>query len=340
MDDLDMDQAFDFKTLSLDDPDEQLRKTLEHSLNLDADQEPWQTSAIPHSTNEVQPYSAATVLPESEEQSPIEVPDNGPWARLPTGKEVHPFQPGVTAEKLDAMALNPNHMFKSAQTPFPYSVPTPEAGPSGSKSTNQTNPVSAKGNEKTGQNNNQNEQDKIPEWMLEDPELVEQPQWSLKDTTGPNFSSQDFALDWSSSGDLSTTIDSNVLFGFSSYPTYESLAISSTIAEEQHRRVTGSGFNNPTSPTSNDGGFAKYVSSNASGLTNSTAFGFKGLSSDSTTTDNQASGSVKPNALQWQNWRSAPSDHIDLDLDLDDFDDDPSGIKVTPGFAPAQFRRE
>ncbi|KAF9111610.1 hypothetical protein BGX27_004662 [Mortierella sp. AM989] len=349
MNDQDMDEAFDFKALSLDEPEDRLRKTFEQSFHLGTGQEQQQlTTAIPHSTQEsltgasYESLSSTSIIPESDGQSTVttETPDNGPWAKLPTGSEVNPFQPGVTAEKLDAMAIDPNHVFKSSQAPdpFPFTVPPPtsEMNSEFNDAAVSSDPSLTKGKSKAELNKtqDQNNLDEIPEWMLNEPELTPQAGWGLKDATGPGFTSQDFTLDWSSNPDHSTTIDSNVLFGFSSYPTYESLPISNAIAEEQYRRTMGNGFeseSNDTSTTSShfkEGGFAKYGSPSNGDSTSAQSFGFKGLSPESTTINHQslvsAADSNESNSHQWQNWRSGPSNgqDLDLDLDFDALDDD------------------
>ncbi|KAF9171181.1 hypothetical protein BGX21_001691 [Mortierella sp. AD011] len=341
MDDLEMDEAFDFKALSLDEPEDRLTRTFEQSFHVSTVQEQQQqqehatsSSAIPYSTHESLTETNPTT-PEIGSQSTIatETPDNGPWAKIPSGSDASPFQPGITAEKLDAMAMDPNHVFKSAQAPdsFPFTVvppvPSSEINSKSSKATAGSNVSSTKGKSKmelSGSTSDQSDQDKIPEWMLADPELTPQPGWGPKDATGPSFTSQDFTLDWSSSGDHSTAMDPNVLFGFSSYPTYESLSISNAIADEQYRRVTGtgseSGSGNTFSSTS-QGGFAKYGSSASGDAADAQAFGYRGFMSGSIPnnhhTTEAAATSSTTNSQQWQNWRSGSSSGQDLDLDLD-----------------------
>ncbi|KAF9347622.1 hypothetical protein BGX26_000906 [Mortierella sp. AD094] len=339
MDDFEMDEAFDFKALSLDEPEDRLRKTFEESFHVSTVQEQQQqvasSSAIPHSTHKSL-TETSPAIPEIGSQSTIatETPDNGPWAKIPSGSDANPFQPGITAEKLDAMAIDPNHVFKSAQTPdpFPFTVvppaPSSEMDSESSKTTASSDTSSTKGKNKaelSGSTSDQSDQDKIPEWMLADPELTPQPDWGPKDATGPGFTSQDFALDWSSSADHSTTMDSNVLFGFSSYPTYESLPISNAIADEQYRRAMGAGFESESDNASSStlqGGFAKYGSSGTGNEANAQTFGYRGSIPGSFTNDHHTTGvavaaSSGTNSQQWQNWRSGSSHDQDLDLDLD-----------------------
>ncbi|KAF8986030.1 hypothetical protein BGZ46_010447 [Entomortierella lignicola] len=332
MNDLEMDEAFDFKALSLDEPEDRLTKAFEESFHVGINQEQQQkqtvsSSAIPHSARE----SLAETFPANSESgdettSTTETPDNGPWAKIPTGSE-NPFQPGITAEKLDAMAIDPNHVFKSSQTPNPFpftEIPQASTSKAGSEFNGATRGTETSSfNEKIKAEPSglpaQDDQDKVPAWMLADPELTPQPGWGPRDATGPTFTSQDFTLDWSSNADHSTAVDSNVLFGFSSYPTYESLSISNVIADEQYKRI-GNGFEASSSELE-QGGFAKYGSQDTGGAQ---TFGYRG-----STNDHQISATATNPSLtdsqQWQNWRSGPNqDHkIDFDLDFDALDESP-----------------
>ena len=355
MNDQDMDEAFDFKELTLDEPEERLQKVFEQSFHLSSQQA--QESAVPPP-----PPPLSLALSEDSKQGVVVVenthgqkpettatPDNGPWAKIPPPSDVHPFQPGVTAEKLDAMAMDSNHVFKSASAPFPFpfTVPPSTTTTTTTTATTTTTTDATLGSSMDVSNVTTENADatrsvikeNIPEWMLEDPELVAQIGWDIKDTSGPNFSSKDFTLDWANSSDISTMIDSNIMFGFSSYPTYETLPISSAIAEEHYRRSTGDAFNHPVSPTTAGDGFAKYGTGDGMGAV---FFGHKSPTNESLLTDpgilwgepsttttvpsglfssssssSPASPTDKLQHQQWQTWRSAPGPVRDLDLEAD-----------------------
>lgn len=338
MNDQDMEEALDFNTLSLDEPEERLQKVFEHAFHLNPSQNQNPSELSIHASTlllEEIAKQEATVegrAGSSSEPKETETPDNGPWAKLPTPGKIHPFLPGITAEKFDAMAMDPNHVFKSAQTPLSFSFTTP---PSTSDTTStaftseqgSVGSVARKGKTEDRVTNLEIRDDEIPEWMLEDPELVPQRGWNVTDTSDPPFTSRDFTLDWGSSDDISTMVDSNIIFGISSYPTYESLPISSVITEEQYRRSTGLDppADDPSSPTS--GGFAKYGQMGADALffgyqseTNVTGVADTGPLQDSqSAAPNPISSSSPPkfDQQQWGTWRSAPGQVQDLDLDLD-----------------------
>ncbi|KAF9933060.1 hypothetical protein BGZ67_004425 [Mortierella alpina] len=343
MDDHNMDEDFDFAGLSIEEPEERLQSMFERSFNIDTQQEnATAVSAIPAAPTDQ--TSAATS-------------DNGPWAKLPSTSEINPYLPGITAQKLDAMASDPSHVFKSSQTPFPF----PFTVPPGSDS---AEPPSTAG-DKNKETEQEDKEDRIPEWMLKDPEMAAVPTWSQKDASAPGFSSKDFALDWSSSTDLSTAVDSNALFGFSSFPTYEALPISNVIAEEQQRRLYDSEPGLKTSNTSpssslsasgevQEGGFAKYGYANLAstamsgdrqqgmvvGGDDANQWGGRGASSVTSTTNISKTN-------EWQDWRSIPPLNQDIEIDRDyveEFhaldDDSQNSVRATPGFAPAKFRWE
>ncbi|KAI1313446.1 hypothetical protein EDD11_002553 [Mortierella claussenii] len=342
MNDLDMDDAFDFKALSLDEPEERLQKSFESSFHINNDEglQPQLNSAVEEL---IVPVITATPLPNSRANSngpgaavsSAGTPDQGPWAKRPSPSDLSPFQPGVTAQKLDAMAMDPNHVFKSAQTPFPFpftAVPTLTSSDTQSAATSASEPRSNQGKSRipdtdltadhSGIGSSAKEEVEVPEWMQSDAELTSSLTWDqqqqiLKDAaTGPNFSSQDFSLGWGSS-DLSTTVDSNALFGFSSYPTFESLPISATIAEEMYRQTSGQ-FANTLETTSTSlsymkdaGGFAKYGSIS----------GNQWLASSDPLSPNSSPlppASKGVNIHQWQGWRTVPERHQDVELDFDE----------------------
>ncbi|KAF9953064.1 hypothetical protein BGZ72_005724 [Mortierella alpina] len=337
MDDHNMDEDFDFAGLSIEEPEERLQSMFERSFNIDTQQE--NAPAVSISTIQADQASAAT-------------PDNGPWAKLPSSSEINPYLPGITAQKLDAMASDPNHVFKSSQTPFPF----PFTVPPGSDSADPLQTTGEKGQE----TEQEDQEEKIPEWMLKDPEMAAVPTWSQKDASPPGFSSKDFALDWSSSTDLSTAVDSNALFGFSSFPTYEALAISNVIAEEQQRRMYSSqpGLETTSSISTSDevqkGGFAKYGhTTQASTLTlgdrqqGMVVGGVDANQWSSRGASPMASMSDTSKTHDWQDWRSIPQRKQDIEVDRDyveEFhaldDDSKNSVKATPGFAPAKFRWE
>ncbi|KAG0202985.1 hypothetical protein BGX28_004580 [Mortierella sp. GBA30] len=362
MDDHSMDEDFDFKSLSLEEPEERLQSMFEGSFNINApDTTP--SSVIPSN----QP------LQESIDNPSTDTPDNGPWARLPSSAEMNPYLPGVTAQKLDAMAMDPKHVFKSAQAPFPFpftSPPSPSSAafrPASGSNNTESGPISEENKEQED-----TDKEKIPAWMLKDPEMTPVPTWNQSDASAPEFSSKDFGLDWSSSGtNMSTAIDSNALFGFSSFPTYESLPISNVIADEHQRRMyesESSALNDPSSSSIlqrvKEGGFAKYGNHNQGDSPPMFRSGEAGLSAGTTTEgknigmqwdDYQGSSipstvartlSDRPGSHEWQKWRSTAAPQRDQDVGMDrDYDeefyaldyDSRNEIKATPGFAPAQF---
>ncbi|ORZ28528.1 hypothetical protein BCR41DRAFT_418591 [Lobosporangium transversale] len=402
MDDLDMDEAFDFKALSLDEPEERLQKTFEQSFHITVDQQEPITSVEPTTANNSNDGHTTAFTGTT--------PDNGPWARLPSPSEVNPFQPGVTADMLDAMALDPNHVFKSAQTPFPFpfSVPPPNTtSASGATSGTATTGTETTGASTTASNNNTQqsnnatssfgsssillkgenekmgdtgmnyqdaeartrerakaeEEEDIPQWLRTDEDLDLRPSWRKQQqilsevASGLNFTSKDFEIGWGTAGghDLTTTMDSNALFGFSSYPTYETLPISQTIADEMTRKALAAyeaeskggegeeGEGGESTPHVKDmGGFAKYGSTTMESQwmnhtnINKADTGTDGSPSLFSSSSSQQQQQQRTNPQQWQNWRSVPDHTEDLDLDLD-LDFGSSRIKPTPGFAPAQF---
>ncbi|KAF9920174.1 hypothetical protein FBU30_010041 [Linnemannia zychae] len=281
-------------------------------------------------------------------------PDNGPWAKLPSESgEINPFLPGVTAQKLDAMAMDPYHVFKSAPPNSGYSIPQPATTSSSQKQQEQDQ-------DENVQRQDVSSEDKIPNWMLEDPEL--KPTTHLDWTTTTSFSPTHENDDWGSPGsfagiggfadnsNLSTTVDSNALFGFSSFPTYESLPIANAIAEEEYRKHTllaasEGGYdpfssystNNETSEASRtqEGGFARYGNMSRGDREHVLTFGQNISSLDSGSTVNQDHDFVwdskdhrtgltgsQPHS-QWQIWRpnNVPSSGATIQV-LDDLDED------------------
>ncbi|KAG0000404.1 hypothetical protein BGZ65_004395 [Modicella reniformis] len=311
MNDHNMEEVFGFRTLSLDEPEERLQKTFEHSFHLT----PVQDQQVPPESAQSQTAESSTILTTT-------TPDNGPWAKLPSPNKIHPYQPGITAEKLDAMAMDANHVFKSAQTPFPspFTVPPSSSGPPTESSAPDTK--------------------EIPNWMLEDPNLAHQIGWDITDTSGPAFTSRDFALDWGTNSGFSTTVDPNITFGFSSYPTYESLSISDVIAEEHYRRSAGLGSPlDGSSSSASQGGFAKYGQMGSGEGTGASFLGHMKVTDGSAATDQDfqwtsqgaAANPLSPPSLslsttnnqqQWQTWRSAVEQDQDHDLDLNALDNE------------------
>ncbi|KAK5809105.1 hypothetical protein F5H01DRAFT_382458 [Linnemannia elongata] len=256
MDDLDMEEEFDFGGLTLG---EFPRSSISHptdvlhlSDSLSAASLSDQSSAAQAlqaqqaqavSTSNTTPLSAVTASGSGEGDEPT--PDNGPWAKLPSADagDINPYLPGVTAQKLDAMAMDPYHIFKSAPPQSgdsPFSIPPP--------SSSQDQKDKDKDRKQDARTDDGIKKDKIPDWMLADPELKPTTTDLGWTTTTTTTSQKDDGLGWGDPGtfggfgysgaDLSTTVDSNALFGFSSYPTYESLSFANAIAEEQHRKHT------------------------------------------------------------------------------------------------------
>lgn len=262
MDDLDMEEDFDFGGLTLGEfprstsnltdvlhlSDSLSAASLSDQSSVAQAQQAQQAQAV--STSNTTLSTTVTAPPSGEQEGPT--PDNGPWAKLPSANadDINPYLPGVTAQKLDAMAMDPYHIFKSAPPQSgdsPFSIPPP---PSSSSST-----LSSKNQKDKNKDRKQDERtddggtkDKIPAWMLADPELKPTTTDLGWVTTTTATSQKDDGLGWGDPGtfggfgysgaDLSTTVDSNALFGFSSYPTYESLSFANAIAEEQHRKHT------------------------------------------------------------------------------------------------------
>ncbi|KAK3841250.1 MAG: hypothetical protein J3R72DRAFT_157559 [Linnemannia gamsii] len=290
MDDLDMDEDFDFGNLTLGefprDSTSQSSEVLHLSDSLSAatlsDQQAQaqaQTQAV-SATSTGSSTSITTVTTPTSEGEPT--PDNGPWAKLPSAsEEINPYLPGVTAQKLDAMAMDPHHVFKSAppqsssSSSFSISIP-----PEDSQAQQHQQRKSQKDKDATQDGDDGSSgKDTIPAWMLADPELKPTTHlgWTTTTTTTTTTGTsqdEDNSLGWGDVGifgasgysgaDLSTTVDSNAIFGFSSYPTYESLSIANAIAEEQHRKHTilASGgtydpFSSSSSSSSGEGGHSR-----------------------------------------------------------------------------------
>ncbi|KAG0270831.1 hypothetical protein BGZ95_001442, partial [Linnemannia exigua] len=288
MDDLDMEEDFDFGNLTLGEFPQgstpQSSEVLHLSDSLSAatlsDQQAQEQVQAASTTSTASSTSITTVTTPTSEREPT--PDNGPWAKLPsTSGEINPYLPGVTAQKLDAMAMDPHHIFKSAppqsssSSSFSYSIP-----PADSQAQQQQQRKSQKDKDTTQDGDEgSGGKDKIPDWMLADPELKPTTHlgWGTTTTsiaTTNTSQNDDDSLGWGDAGifgspgysgaDLSTTVDSNALFGFSSYPTYESLSIANAIAEEQHRKHTilASGgtydpFSSSSSSSFGEGGHAR-----------------------------------------------------------------------------------
>ncbi|KAF9192485.1 hypothetical protein BGZ51_005497 [Haplosporangium sp. Z 767] len=356
MDDQAMDEAFDFSALSVDEPEDRLQKTMERALHLDVKQEQSneQLGDLDSTMLQSQEQNAKSVaMNVADATTKAETPDNGPWAKLPSTSEKSPFLPGITAQKLDAMAMNPNHIFKSAQTPypFPFSVPASSSTPSSGSTS-----VTRKSESDTGLSKdvesvevNGNDKEKIPDWMLADPEIKpQQLGWSITDTSGPEYTSKDFSLDWSDGVDRSTTVDANAIFGFSSYPTFESLPISNVIAEEQHRRNMAEwGDSSLSTSHIREGGFARFGNAVHGDGHLTPSFGSRDPDStptalSPTSTSSSALSTDRTGSRQWQNWRTEPTNDHDTDLEMEEEVDElelalKSKIQITPGFAPAKF---
>ncbi|KAG9062703.1 hypothetical protein KI688_005009 [Linnemannia hyalina] len=259
MDDLDMEEDFDFGGLTLGEfprsstshstevlhlSDSLSAATLSDQSSAAQAQQAQQAQAV--STSSTTPSTTVTAPPSGEREGLT--PDNGPWAKLPSvdAGDINPYLPGVTPQKLDAMAMDPYHIFKSAPPQSgdsPFSIPPPS---SSSASLSQDQKDKDKSRKQDKRTDDGGKKDKIPDWMLADPELKPTATdlgWSTTTT-----SQKDDGLGWGDPGtfggfgysgaDLSTTVDSNALFGFSSYPTYETLSFANAIAEEQHRKHT------------------------------------------------------------------------------------------------------
>ncbi|CAO3572586.1 unnamed protein product [Mortierella alpina] len=342
MDDLNMDEDFDFAGLSIEEPEERLQSMFERSFTLKC------TCSVRHYCNPTRADVGSdarqrTLGKTTFDQRDKSIPSWGNGAET----RCYGFGPQPCIQIL------------------PNPVPLPVHGPTRIR---QCGPTQDDRRQGQGDGKTRREGEKIPEWMLKDPNMESVPTWSQKDASAPGFSSNDFALDWSSSTDLSTAVDSNALFGFSSFPTYETLPISNVIAEEQQRRMneteTGSGTDNTSSTSSSStttseevlgSGFAKYGSADQA---STPMFGERqqgrmvggdtahqssapGMASSSTPSANISKTS------EWQDWRSIPQRNQDIEIDRDyseEFyaldDDSKNSVKATPGFAPAKFRWE
>lgn len=351
-----MDEALDFSVLSLHSAEERLQMTFEQSLHIHEND----NDNIDHEHLRQQLECGDATTEDNTESS-------GPWAKLPsTLAEMNPYQPGVNAQKLDAMAMDPNHVFKSSSISFPLTEPT-----SPSK-------------EDSGKASAADKEDQIPDWMLADPEMV--PNW-MRNAQSTSAAAEAEVLDWSSSGpDLSTTVDANSLFGFSSHPTFESLAISKEIANELQRRQSedecASGSTSTTSSTKmREGGFARFGNAVQGDRAIVPTFGEGRRSSDSEQGSVEGAPWQTRSGSSWSTWRSnnAPMEvEVDAEDEYDDhFNSQPTikyvlfyflqflgsehveqafafllGLiltiscccltttRATPGFAPAHFRRD
>ncbi|KAG0275769.1 hypothetical protein BGZ96_003622 [Linnemannia gamsii] len=296
MDDLDMEENFDFGGLTLGEfPRTSATPSAEVShlsdslsaASLSDQSSAAQAQALVSSTNSSSALTTVTT-PNSREGGDGggegTTPDNGPWAKLPSAgsEDFNPYLPGVTAQKLDAMAMDPHHVFRSAPPQSgdsPFSIPPPSSATHSQDEQQQKDKdKDRKQDDKTDKN-----KDKIPDWMLADPELKPTTTdigWGTT-TTASSSTQKDDSLGWGDPGtfggfgysgaDLSTTVDSNALFGFSSYPTYENLSFANAIADEQHRKNTllasgdtydaflsSSSLSDGQTRTTREGGFARF----------------------------------------------------------------------------------
>ncbi|KAF9147108.1 hypothetical protein BG015_011308 [Linnemannia schmuckeri] len=285
MEDFDMEEDFDFGSLTLgESPRSSISpstEVLDLSDSLSATTLSDQSSAVQaqqaqaqtSNTNPTTALTTATTTISGEGERGGEegaTPDNGPWAKLPSSGagDINPYLPGVTAQKLDAMAMDPHHVFKSAPPhsgDLPFSIPPPSS--SSSSSSREQQQKDKDKNRIQDEKTDDGKKDKIPDWMLADPEFKPTTDFDWITTT-MTTSQKDDSLGWGDPGtfggfgysgaDLSTTVDSNALFGFSSYPTYETLSFANAIAEEQHRKHTilasGGAYDPFSSSSSSSGG--------------------------------------------------------------------------------------
>ncbi|KAF9317370.1 hypothetical protein BG003_000827 [Podila horticola] len=337
MDDHSIDEALDFSVLSLHSDEEGLQMTFEQSLHIHENDNIQVHEQLHHELE----HAHATI-----EDNTDNTDNSGPWAKLPsTLAEMNPYQLGVNAQKLDAMAMDPNHVFKSSSISFPLTEPITTT--SSSKEDSSKAPEGDK-------------EDQIPDWMLADPEMV--PNW-MRNAHTASAAAEAEVLNWSSCGpDLSTTVDANSLFGFSSHPTFETLAISGAIASElQHRQSenessSGSTFTT-TSTTSatkmREGGFARFSNTVRGDEAIAPTFGSSEAQRGSASQQGSSSASgggggggapwQTGSGSSWHTWRtnSAPMEvEVDFEGDYDDHFNSQPTIKVTPGFAPAHFHRD
>jgi len=342
-----MDETFDFSELSLEEPGDRMAGLIEQSLQLNEPQ-----SAIPSYSSDQQQQQSNLLKLEQQSGSTTNstgetIVDNGPWATLPSSSRlVDPYQPGITAQKLDAMAADPNHIFKSNQTPspFPFSVPPSPPSSTGAAtrastttSTSFAPSVSSVSQAKTVNKDIHSDEkdltnDKIPAWMLEDPELV--PSWTLATASHDQAADED----WASLPDRSTTVDGSALFGFTSYPSYESLPIANAISEEQYRRQRNDdGHDSDLLPqTEPAGGFAHYGEQSPAGLLGQEDSLFAGAKQQFT---GESTSSSLSHLQEWRTAGSAESrrqgqttSRMEVDEDEDDFfveedEDDSRDIK-------------
>ncbi|GJJ74293.1 hypothetical protein EMPS_06651 [Entomortierella parvispora] len=354
-----MDETFDFSELSLEEPGDQMAGLIEQSLQLN---EPH--SAIPSYSSEEREQQQNDLF-KIEEQTASgtggpgdTIVDNGPWAKIPpsSSRIVDPYQPGITAQKLDAMAADPHHVFRSSQTPFPFPFTVPPSPPLNASPTTAANGVTSGSSvpptpststsssrgatlSKDSQSDEKDlANDKIPAWMLEDPKLV--PNWTPTTVTHDQTADED----WASLQDRSTTVDSAALFGFTSFPSYESLSIANAISEEQHRRQSNDdGDQDNLLPEAEPaGGFARYGEQGPQSLLGQHEQGslFAGAKQQFTRRESSS-------LPQLQEWRTGSAgqgqttSRMEVDDDMDDFfveeEDESPVIKASSGFAPAQF---
>ncbi|KAG0029890.1 hypothetical protein BGZ81_003327 [Podila clonocystis] len=321
-----MDEALDFSVLSLHSAEERLQLTFEPSLHIREND----NIHIHEQLHQQLEHAHAT----AEDNT-----DSGPWAKLPSAlAEMNPYQPGVNAQKLDAMAMDPNHVFKSSSISFPLTEPVT------------TSPSKEDSDKAPGAD----KEDQIPDWMLADPDMV--PNWMRNSHSTSATESE--VLNWSSSGlDLSTTVDANSLFGFSSHPTFETLAISDVIASELQRRQSEdestSGSTSTSTSTSasktREGGFARFDNKSQRDGAIAPTFGSSEVRRDSASGQGFVTGGERStpwqtgNGNSWRTWRTnnAPMEvEVDVEDEYDDHFSSQPTIEATPGFAPAHFRRD
>ncbi|KAG0331488.1 hypothetical protein BG004_001635, partial [Podila humilis] len=337
-----MDELLDFSVLSLHTTEEKLQMQFDHTLHI-------------HDLNDLHQSQQQQQKLQEEAIEQIIGADHGrdeqgPWAKLPfILAEVNPYQPGLNAQKLDAMAMDPNHVFKSSSISFPLTEPTTstqeEGGENKPSSSSSSSSAAAAASGAATQARTAEGEENIPEWMLADPEMT--PNWTNTSQSGISVAPE---LDWSSSApDLSTTVDPGALFGFSSFPSYENLSISSAIANELYRQQQPEDVVDRIRSSftgTREGGFARFVGNSTDGTgdggggggsvapSNSLGEGSDNfhhhhhqhhqqnslaLSGGSEAEQGQGRSWQPGNGASWQNWRSSSPMEVEVDVD-DEYD--------------------
>ncbi|KAG0267904.1 hypothetical protein DFQ27_007981 [Actinomortierella ambigua] len=371
VDDL-MDAAFDFDSLSLDSPETKLGKALDrvHIVSGSPSQDGGLLLTQPPTPR------AGEALPQGQKAGEVETPRAADQAS-PT--QIDPYLPGVNAELLDAMAINPSHVFKSQQSvamaPEATSVQTDAegaedamehlAGPAGTIpipfSPLQMSRVSLP-LESTMGDITTTDKAKAAHSMADG--WTGDPSWLL-----PPSPPTSALFEWADAPDTLTTIDPNARFGFSSTLSYENLPSGRVIGQQLLRRDEEQAINEDdahgrqmmemqphyqhrpteTETATNEGaGMQSFVFGKSD---QQFSFGPSSFSTAMPAATSNAQGSGFANTssslpASFQAWRNAAPSFMDQDYELDDDHDierannAPPKIAISKGFAPALYQHD